>query len=126
MASLTFRPRHRLAHARQFAAVYAAKASKVRGPFIVHALPNDLPHWRLGLSVSRAVGTAVERNRIKRQLREAFRLGQHDLPMHPGGGYDAVVRVRRHEPIALDEARASLAAAAAALHTLWQKRGARP
>jgi ribonuclease P protein component len=42
---------------------------------------NALRHARLGLAVSaRAVPTAVQRNRIKRQVREAFRRGLPTLP----------------------------------------------
>lgn len=36
--------------------------------------------WRLGLAVTRKTGIAVERNRVKRVLREFFRLHQHLLP----------------------------------------------
>ncbi len=36
--------------------------------------PNGLSHARLGLAVSRKYGSAVRRNRLKRQLREAFRM----------------------------------------------------
>jgi ribonuclease P protein component len=46
---------------------------------------------RLGLTVPRAVGGAVERNRIKRRLREAFRLQRSRL----GAQWDLVLNPRR-------------------------------
>jgi len=41
---------------------------------------NDMGHARLGMAVSRRYGNAVHRNRLKRQVRECFRLsGIHDM-----------------------------------------------
>ncbi len=69
----------RLKNAQQFKAVYEARVNRGAGPLVVYTLPNELGHPRLGLSVPRRAGGAVVRNRIKRQLREAFRHLQHDL-----------------------------------------------
>lgn len=48
---------------------------------VVFFRPNGLPFSRLGVSVSRKHGPAVCRNRLKRVLREAFRLSLADLPV---------------------------------------------
>jgi ribonuclease P protein component len=56
----------------------------------VLAIPNSLPHARLGTTVSlRNAGCAVQRNRIKRLVRESFRQHQDML-----NGWDVVVLVR--------------------------------
>jgi len=48
--------------------------------FSVHALPNTIGEPRLGLSVSKKVGTAVKRNKVRRRLKEVFRFSAKRLP----------------------------------------------
>jgi ribonuclease P protein component len=114
----SYSKRLRLRHALEFDAVYAGKTRESRGPLTVFAIPNTLKHPRLGLSVGRKVGTAPKRNRIKRLLREAFRLLQHDLPV----GYDVVINVRPHELALLADYQRMLSAAMVKLHGVWEKR----
>ena len=108
----TFPSSHRLHGAKAFAAVYDAKVRESRGALIIFALANDTGHCRLGLSVSRKVGMAVLRGRIKRLLREAFRLSQQEFP----GAYDLVIVVRPHEPQAMEQYQKLLTACVAKLH----------
>ncbi len=49
---------------------------------VLYVVPNDYQNSRLGLVVSKKVGNAVQRNRIKRLLREAYRLNKHLLTSH--------------------------------------------
>lgn len=117
-----FSRRMRLVSSRQFDEVYLNGKKRLTEPFMVHALPNDLDHPRLGLSVPRQVGNAARRNRIKRLLREAFRLMQSDLPH----GYDLVITVRTHEPRSLAEYQSILSKTARSLHLAWSRKQAKP
>lgn len=120
---LTFRPRHRLAHANEFKAAYDLRLKRSRGPLTIFARPNYVPHDRLGLSVGSRVGNAVARNSIKRKLREAFRHLQHDLPLHAEGGYDLVINVRPHETYPLAGYRDLLLSLAGPIHAEAVRRG---
>jgi ribonuclease P protein component len=58
--------------------------------FSIHMLANTVGKPRLGLSVSKKVGTAVERNRVRRRLKEIFRSSLGGLP----GELDLVISAR--------------------------------
>jgi len=84
-------PEKRLRHQRDFDRVFADSLHAADKVLVVLARRNDLSWSRIGLVVSRKVGTAVVRNCWKRLIREAFRLQQHAMP----AGLDLVVRPRR-------------------------------
>ena len=123
---LRFRPRYRLQHKREFSNVYQNRLRATRGPITLHAVANGLDHHRLGLSIGRRVGTAVRRNRLKRQLREAFRLSVHQLAHAPGGGgFDLVLTARRHDPWTLNRYREALCSMVGDIATVARRRGER-
>jgi ribonuclease P protein component len=90
--------------AADFRRAYALRASAASSSLLVYAAPNDRTVTRFGVSVSRKFGESVQRNRIKRLLREAFRLTQHELPK----GFDLVLIPRGSGEATLDELRKAL------------------
>jgi len=65
----------------QFDAIYASGRRIDDRFFSLRARPNELGFPRIGLAVAvKTAGSAVKRNRLRRLVRESFRLARHDLP----------------------------------------------
>ncbi len=109
---------HRIRSRSEFSAVFETKTRHALGPIICYARPNSLKHPRLGLSIPKAAGSAPKRNRIKRLLREAFRLHQHDLPQ----GYDFILVIRPNKTMLLAEYQKLLTSLFLKLHSTWQSK----
>ncbi|MBR3561286.1 MAG: ribonuclease P protein component [Oscillospiraceae bacterium] len=75
----------------EFRRVYSKGSSGVSPFFVVYARPNRSCRNRLGVTVSTKLGKAVVRNRIRRRLREVYRLAQGSMKQ----GYDVVLVGRR-------------------------------
>ncbi|ESE42480.1 Ribonuclease P protein component [Shewanella putrefaciens] len=74
----------------QFKSVFSNPIKASSAEITLLAIPNSEQHPRLGLTVAkRYVKRANQRNRIKRVIRDSFRLNQHDIPH-----LDIVVLVR--------------------------------
>ena len=82
----------RLLTPRHFKAVFDSPTGKAPGKHVlILALDNGLDHPRLGLVIGKkSVKLAVQRNRLKRLIRDSFRLNQDDL-----AGWDIVVVARK-------------------------------
>ena len=99
-----FRPAEHLRRPAEFRRVYERRRSASDSWLIVYGCENGLGFLRLGLSVSRKMGPATRRNRLRRLYREAFRLTRHEMP----AGLDLVLIPRTPEVPSLGELQQSL------------------
>ena len=74
----------------EFRRIYAKGRSGVSPYLVVYVRPNRRGRNRLGVTVSTKLGHAVVRNRVRRRLREIFRLNQGGLAQ----GYDMILVAR--------------------------------
>ena len=81
--------KYRLTGAKRFSQIHSEGRSTANRLLVVRRLPNGLDHPRFAFVVSKRVGNAVVRNRLKRRLREALRRSR----VRPG--WDLVFIARR-------------------------------
>lgn len=76
---------------RMFLRLYRQGKSQVTPYFVIYVKKNRQSFNRLGITATKKIGNAVERNRAKRVIREAYRLLEPRLP----SGMDIVIVARR-------------------------------
>src|ERR1044071_1858852 len=81
----------RLRSNRDFRRVYAKGRSHVHPLLVLYVLPNPEVEHRFGFSVSKKLGGAVQRNRLKRRLREVCKARAGEIKP----GFDFVVVARK-------------------------------
>ncbi|MCK9273515.1 MAG: ribonuclease P protein component [Syntrophales bacterium] len=80
MGKESFGKKEKIRRRNDYQAVYQGGARLHSKSFIVVVSPNQEGITRLGVTVSKKVGNSVKRNRIKRLVREFFRLNKDRMP----------------------------------------------
>ncbi len=94
MTRQSFRRNERIRRKKEYDAIYRQGIRRHSAHFTVITTRSSSGVSRLGLTVSRKVGNAVKRNRIKRLLREFFRLNRSRFPVP----LDIVIIPKRNLP----------------------------
>ncbi|MGX7197393.1 ribonuclease P protein component [Enterococcus olivae] len=66
------RKAYRVKKEKEFQKVFQEGQSFANRKFVVYLLPNDQPHFRVGISVGKKIGNAVTRNAVKRKIRASI------------------------------------------------------
>ncbi len=91
MESQSFQPEERIRKRQDYLRIYEQGKRVYTRNFTIIVCPNQAGMRRMGTTVSKKVGNAVKRNRIKRLLREFFRLNKGKLP----ASHDIVVIAKK-------------------------------
>ena len=94
----------RVRDTRDYANIYDYQQKAWDRFLLIFAMPNGKEMTRFGLSVSKRHGNAVVRARLKRLLREAFRLEQQEIPI----GLDMVLIPQKNSQVTIDDFRHSI------------------
>ena len=76
---------------RRFRIIYSKGRSQANRNLVLHFLENGLDQHRLGITVSKKIGNSVTRNRVRRWIKEAYRLN----PLQFDRGSDLVFVARK-------------------------------
>lgn len=80
---------YRVKKSQDFDNIIRKKQSFANRQFVIYYQENKLDHMRLGISVSKKLGKAHERNRLKRYVRESFKTRKDFLK-----NYDIIIIVK--------------------------------
>ena len=98
--SLRFLKSHRLSGKKLIDTVYKTGQRRRNKPLMACIVRRgDSGSARVAISIAKKCGSAVERNMIRRRVREAWRLAQHEFPP----GLDVLVVVQPHGHLAMLE-----------------------